>query len=107
MQYNQIRPLLTYRSLHTVHSLLSHLPVSLTGVGAILLFLLGCTSSFSDSLAAPASLFIPLTELAVLLGVCGGVVMERPEGKLEVAAVMLGMLPETNGGLLMTVPAEG
>lgn len=76
----------------------------MTGVGAILLFLLGCASSFSDSLAAPASLFTPLTELAALLGVCGGVVMFNPAAKLDVAAAMLGILPATRGGLLMIVP---
>src|SRR5450432_3358300 len=76
-----------------------HIEPSETSVGAILLFLLACPwpcpgpSSFSLSLAAPASRFTPLTELAVLLGVWGGVVMDRPVAKLDVAAVMEGMLP--------------
>jgi hypothetical protein len=78
-----------------------------TSVGAILRFLLGLScagpSSLSLSLAAPASLFTPLTELAVLLGVCGGVVIDMPEAKLEVVAVMEGMLPATSVGLLITV----
>ena len=79
-------------------------------MGAILLFLLACPwpcpgpSSFSLSLVAPASRFTPLNELAVLLGVCGGVVMERPDAKLDVVAVMEGMLPATRGGLLIMVP---
>jgi hypothetical protein len=80
---------------------------SVTSVGAILRFLLGLPcpgpSSLSLSLAAPASLFTPLTELAVLRGVCGGVVIDMPEAKLEVVAVMEGMLPATRGGLLITV----
>jgi hypothetical protein len=84
---------------------------SVTRVGAILLFLLGCPcpgpSSLSLSLAAPASLFTPLTELDVLLGVCGGVVIDIPEAKLEVVAVMEGILPATRGGLLMTVADWG
>lgn len=76
-------------------------------MGAILRLLGGCESSFSDSLAAPASLFNPLTELVVLLGVCGGVAIESPDTKLEFAAAMLGTAPDMRGGLLMTVPAEG
>lgn len=83
-----------------------------TSVGAILLFLDGgapcpCESSFSLSLAAPpASLFTPLTELAALLGVWGGVAIASwtPVTAPEFAAAMLGMLPASNGGLLMTVP---
>ena len=81
--------------------------MSVTGVGAILRFLLGLPcpgpSSISLSLAAPASLFTPLTELVVLWGVCGGVVIDIPEAKLDVVAVMEGMLPATRGGLLITV----
>ncbi len=50
---------------------------------------------------------MPLTELAVLLGVCGGVVIDMAGAKLEVEAVIGGMLPATRGGLLITVPDSG
>jgi hypothetical protein len=63
--------------------------------------LIGCAwpaSSFSLSLA---SLFTPLTELAALRGVSGGVVIERPVANDEVAAVMDGTLPATRVGLLI------
>ncbi len=33
--------------------------------------------------------------------------MESPVAKLEVAAAMLGTVPDTRVGLLITVPAEG
>lgn len=47
---------------------------------------------------------MPLTELAVLLGVWGGVAIARPVTAPEFVAAMLGMLPASKGGLLMTVP---
>lgn len=80
--------------------------LSATGVGAILRFFLSCPlSSFSLS---PASLLTPLTLLAVLLGIWGGVVMGmlgmNPKG---LPAPMPEMLPARSGGLLITVPAWG
>jgi hypothetical protein len=77
-----------------------------TNVGAILLlFFWFPTSSFSLSLA---SLFLPLTELAALLGVCGGVEIGMLDTKLALpAAIPLGRLPDTRGGLLMIVPGAG
>jgi hypothetical protein len=73
---------------------------SLTSVGAILLLFFSpppTPSSFSLSLA---SLFMPLTELVVLLGVCGGVVIGMP----VYPAVIPGSAPPTNVGLEITVP---
>lgn len=63
-----------------------------------------CLSSFSLSLASrlvPATL--PVTLPAVLLGVSGGVVRGTPVTLPELAAAMLGTLPEINGGLLTTL----
>jgi hypothetical protein len=71
-------------------------------VGAILLFFFSPPSSFSLSLW---SRLIPLTELVVLRGVCGGVVMGIPVMKLIFPAAMLGIDPPTSVGLLIIVPA--
>ena len=56
-------------------------------------------SSFSLSLA---SRFVPATLPAALLGVSGGVVRGTPVTFPELAAAMLGTLPEISVGLLTT-----
>ncbi len=84
------------------------IPLLPTKVGAIRRFFLSwLPSSFSLSLA---SRFSPLTELVVLLGVCGGVVIGTPEMKPSPtlpAAVTPGIVPATRGGLLIIVPGAG
>jgi hypothetical protein len=82
---------------------------SATRVGAIrrLFFSPPCKiSSFSPDSLSLASLFTPLTELVVLRGVWGGVVIGMPVMKLTFppAAAIVGKLPVTNGGLLMIDP---
>jgi hypothetical protein len=71
-------------------------------VGAILRFFFSPPSSLSLSLW---SLLIPLTELAVLLGVCGGVVIGIPPIKFILPAAIPGIDPPTSVGLLMIDPA--
>lgn len=87
-------------------------PSVLTRVGAILLlFCVVVLSSFSDSLAALASLLpriLPLTELVALwvypdMGVCGGVVVGKPT-EAELVAATLGTLPNVGVGLVMMIP---
>jgi len=82
-------------------------PLLLTRVGAILLLFSFPCPSISRSLSL-ASLFMPapLTLLAELLGVWGGVVIGNPLEKLDDAAVILGTVPPTSVGLLMTVEAS-
>lgn len=78
-----------------------------TRVGAILRFFFSWPlSSLSLSLA---SRFTPLTELFVLLGVCGGVVIGTPETSPSptLPAEIPGIVPPTRGGLLIIVPAAG
>lgn len=66
-------------------------------------------SSFSDSLVAGASRLprtLPVNEVAVFgIGVCGGVVMGRPEGCEECVAVTEGTEPRVGVGLLITAAA--
>lgn len=71
-----------------------------TGVGAIRLFFGSLLSSFSLSLA---SRFVPATLPVVLLGVSGGVVSGTPVTLPELAATMLGTLPDMSVGLLTTL----
>jgi len=63
-------------------------------------------SSFSPDSLSLASLLTPLTELVVLRGVCGGVVIGIPVMKLTFPppAAIAGRLPATRGGLLMMDP---
>lgn len=75
-----------------------------TKVGAIRLFFFSPPAS-SVPLSV-ASRLTPLTELVVLRGVCGGVVIGSPVMK-ELPAAMPGRLPPTRGGLFMIVPAAG
>jgi hypothetical protein len=49
---------------------------------------------------------MPLTELVVLLGVCGGVVIGMPVMKLRFPAAMPGIAPPTRVGLLI-IPPDG
>jgi hypothetical protein len=64
--------------------------------------LIGCACPISSFSLSLASLFTPLTELAALRGVSGGVVIERIVANDEVAAVIDGTLPATRVGLLIT-----
>ena len=50
-----------------------------------------------------ASRFMPLTELVVLRGVCGGVDIGMPVMKETFPWAMVGRLPATRGGLLIIV----
>jgi hypothetical protein len=77
-----------------------------TRVGAILRFFFSFPpSSFSLS---PASRLTPLTLLAVLRGVCGGVAIGMPDmNPSAFPATMPEMFPARSGGLLMTVPVGG
>jgi hypothetical protein len=79
-------------------------PIPPTSVGAILLFFFAFSpplkpSSPSRSLSlASLSRFPPTTLLAVLLGVCGGVVRGIPVIKLTFPWAIPGILPDTRGG---------
>jgi hypothetical protein len=80
-----------------------------TRVGAILRFFFSWPPSDSFSLSL-ASRFTPLTELVVLLGVCGGVVIGTPEMNPSPTlppAEIPGIVPPTSVGLLMIVAAAG
>jgi hypothetical protein len=76
-------------------------------VGATLLFFGTAGSSFSDSLVSLLPSTLPLTELGRLLinpdiGVCGGVVQDKPLKDGFVAAT-LGTLPKVGVGLLLII----